>query len=505
MEKLDWEKIALRISTDAERSINYYVPIINNNQPCIKALELSFSREKNIFQATVRTYIAPSSSSSSLSEERRLQTILYNLSIRGLTIPKNVIDREKANQKEFIKDDVASVKNKQMSIAARSTTSYLSTRECKTIVNADFYYVFTLPSNSYSENYNLVSNYFSHQVFTYLTYGKNLDYEVPSYPEYGNPNELTFYNIPDNNALGCIIREALEQAEFSTRSNFNLSYSAITYYNYEVLSSTCAGGVGSGGGIGGGGSGTTTPGGSNGQQTVTVSSNSRQCLSDISAIIESKTGQMFNCIGDIAGMANVLSQVAIGSLYANSTYHITIGEEAIPSTTITDANGNDITTMVNGRTSPLTGNITINSNLLNTATDLAVAGTMIHELMHSYFIYGIKHTTGSEQFFFQEMNQYLYDDQSFPITEQYEVAQHEQMAATYVNSMASVLLAYAHERGIWNSPDSSISLQTYCQDIMWRNLAISQSRIAPPNAIRAKANGDREANNQYGTNKKGCS
>ncbi|GGE71331.1 hypothetical protein EV200_1165 [Pedobacter psychrotolerans] len=173
----------------------------------------------------------------------------------------------------------------------------------------------------------------------------------------------------------------------------------------------------------------------------------------------------------------------------------------IPNITGIDANGNDVVTITNGSTNPITGNITLN---LNAAKDLGVVATMIHELMHSYFIYGIKHTTDSEKFFFQDMNQYLYDNQSYPITEQYDVAQHEQMAATYVNSMGSLLQAYAIERGILTSPDSSIDLATYYKDIMWRNLSMSQGKVKAPNAARAKANGAREANNQSGTNKKGC-
>ncbi|MCX2430539.1 MULTISPECIES: hypothetical protein [unclassified Pedobacter] len=278
---------------------------------------------------------------------------------------------------------------------------------------------------------------------------------------------------------------------------------------------TCqGGGGGGGGGTGGGGSGGgglpprgDGPGGGGGSGTgkkVTIANNARDCVKNISSMIESKASNMFSCIGDIAGMTNVVSSVAIGQLYASSSYNITISEAVIPNTTGIDASGNDVLTITNGSTSPITGNITLNSNVLNDATDLGVAATMIHELMHSYFIYGIKHTTGSEKFFFQDMNQYLYDDQSYPITEQYDVAQHEQMASTYVNSMGSLLQAYAIERGILSSPDSSIDLATYCKDIIWRNLSMSQSKIKAPNAARAKANGAREANNQSGTNKKGC-
>jgi len=112
-EQLDWKNIVIRISTNAERSINYYVAVTENNQPCVKALELSFSSEKNNFQANMRNYTAPSPSAGSSSEERRLQTILYNFSMMGLTIPQNIINQEKIIQKKLNDEHIASARKKQ--------------------------------------------------------------------------------------------------------------------------------------------------------------------------------------------------------------------------------------------------------------------------------------------------------------------------------------------------------------------------------------------------------
>jgi len=214
---------------------------------------------------------------------------------------------------------------------------------------------------------------------------------------------------------------------------------------------------------------------------------------------------MFSCIGDIAGMTNVLSSVAIGQLYASSSYNIIISENVIPDRYETDASGNQNIITTNGTTNPISGNITLNTNVLNQSTDLGIAATMIHEMMHSYFLYGIKATTGVEKSFFIDMNSYLYDNNGILYSDDYQRSQHEQMAASYVNSMASLLEMYAHSNGIYSSPDSNISLSEYCKDIFWRNLATSQSSIKAPNQTRAERNGNRELKNESGsTNKKGC-
>nr|WP_315418261.1 hypothetical protein [uncultured Pedobacter sp.] len=250
-EKLDWEKIVLRISSDAIRSINYYVPIINDNKPCNKALELSFGTEKNIFQAAVRTYIAPSATAGSSSETRRLQTILYNFSTMGLTIPQTAIDREKTIQKEVKQKNIASVKNQKISLAtkARSGSSITqSIRACETAITFDFYYQFSgYPGDEYSvqTKSTSIANYFRNYVFSYMKNGMGLDYDMPMY---GYKNDMVFYNISDNDQLGDRIHLALDRAAYGTKVYWNLMDSYVGIYYYEVLHSTC--GVSSGGGGG---------------------------------------------------------------------------------------------------------------------------------------------------------------------------------------------------------------------------------------------------------------
>ncbi|MBE5320737.1 hypothetical protein IM793_16325 [Pedobacter sp. MR2016-19] len=248
---MDWEKIVLRISSDAKRSINYYVPILNDNQPCNKALELSFGTEKNIFQATVRTYITTSATAGSSSETRRLQTILYNFSTMGLTIPQTVINREKTIQKELKQKNIASVKNQKMSLttkdrAGSSITQYI--RTCETAITFDFYYQFSgYRGDEYSvQNKSVeIANYFRTLVFGYMKNNLNLDYEMPLY---GHQNDMVFYNITDNDQLGNMIHVALDYAAYTTGSFWNLQQSWVGYYYIDVLYSTCGGSSGGGGG-----------------------------------------------------------------------------------------------------------------------------------------------------------------------------------------------------------------------------------------------------------------
>jgi len=139
-------------------------------------------------------------------------------------------------------------------------------------------------------------NYFRNQVFSYLTYAKNLDYEVPTY---GNRNELTFYNIPDNTSLGYTIRTALDYAADATQSNYNLMLSTISSYNYEVLYTTCASTGGIGVGTGGGGSS-----GSN-----TIPSAPYLPGQDHAAIDPKKYTKCFDNIPDVGATYKVIVQV----------------------------------------------------------------------------------------------------------------------------------------------------------------------------------------------------
>lgn len=240
---------------------------------------------------------------------------------------------------------------------------------------------------------------------------------------------------------------------------------------------------------------------------IKVDTGARPCVKTIVTDLLNNADDIKNVVSELMTLANINASAAITRLNDLNNYNITISEVLYRDRDVTDPSGQVIgVKRVNGRTDSQTGDIGINKLTLDEATDLAVASTLIHEMMHAYFVYGTKHATGSEQFFFQDMNEYLFRSDGTPIPDgtNQETAQHTQMAAAYVNSMASLLAKYATSRGILKSPDSSITLLEYCKDLFWRNLADSQAYIQAPNKTRAITNGDREFKNQSGTNKKGC-
>lgn len=82
--------------------------------------------------------------------------------------------------------------------------------------------------------------------------------------------------------------------------------------------------------------------------------------------------------------------------------------------------------------------------------------------------------------------------------------QHWQMAETYVNSMAKILMDISIAKGYGASPDTSIGMEEYCRDIFCGSLQ-QTSGLEPPDAARSKANSEREYKNQAGsTGKKDC-
>jgi hypothetical protein len=237
---------------------------------------------------------------------------------------------------------------------------------------------------------------------------------------------------------------------------------------------------------------------------IKIDSTARPCVDTIATKIISEAGEIQNVLSDLLSMANLNASAAISTIANSGTYKIKIGEKTIVDETKTDGVGNSFIYRTNGSTNASSGNIDINSLMLNESTDLGVASTLIHELMHSYFVYGINHTTGYEHNVFVDMNNFLFTPTGSPQPDQ-ATAQHTQMAVTYVNSMASILQKFAISKGIITSPNSNISLTEYCRDIFWNNLSNTQAYQAAPNKSRAEANAKREYTNASNSSKKkGC-
>lgn len=234
---------------------------------------------------------------------------------------------------------------------------------------------------------------------------------------------------------------------------------------------------------------------------IKVDSTARPCVDTIATAVISKAMEIQNVLTNLLSLSNVNASAAISTMANSSTYRIKIGEHLFIDQTKYNPDGSSSLIRKNGVTNDTTGFIYLNKLMLNDGTDLAVAATLIHELMHSYMVYGIHHTTGTEREVFKTMNIFLFDQSGTPFSNQ-GVPQHIQMANTYVNSMASLLMSYATSRGILTSPDSSISLLEYCKDIFWQNLQHSQAYIAAPNKSRSASNGEREYKNTYNSTKK---
>jgi hypothetical protein len=265
---------------------------------------------------------------------------------------------------------------------------------------------------------------------------------------------------------------------------------------------------GGGGGGGSGGEGDFNP--VNLSNTITMDPNTRPCLESIKNSIVSAS--QFSVT-----MANLLKQVhndntkaqnAVLALANNPNVSITLGEKTIPYQTITLPDGTTRVSETHGQTDPITGNIKLNTLTLNEASDMAITASLIHEMMHAYFVWGANNLTGEEGMAFSDLNRYLFNQEDgTPHPYNYPelgAMQHMQMAETYVNSMAKILMDVSIAKGYGASPDTSISMEQYCRDIFWGSLQ-QTSGLEAPDAARSKTNAEREYKNQTGsTGKKDC-
>jgi hypothetical protein len=115
--------------------------------------------------------------------------------------------------------------------------------------------------------------------------------------------------------------------------------------------------------------------------------------------------------------------------------------------------------------------ITFNDDYLNTATNLSVAATAIHEIVHTYFLWNLQDGTvpaNQSSEIYQEFlaeNEVLYKDGRGGDGD----VQHNLMGEKYQYAIATMLLGYAVGEGI-TSPDPNRTLQQYCQDLAWSGL-----------------------------------
>ncbi|MFI5451111.1 hypothetical protein ACHMWN_03050 [Pedobacter sp. UC225_61] len=236
---------------------------------------------------------------------------------------------------------------------------------------------------------------------------------------------------------------------------------------------------------------------------IKIDTSARKCLDTLSKGIISSASILsaFQKIFTIETNSNSVSGM-INRISQSSDWNVVIREGNIGSET--NYAGDTIET--NATTSATQGKvyITFNKSYLNNATNLSIARTMIHELMHSYFTYGLAMSMDPGYGKFIEANDLLFKKNGNPYYDQND-AQHQQIANKYVTQMSSLLEAYAISAGI-QSPDPSMSLADYCKDLAWgglkdtkayRKYATDKSRI--DNHLKSEAKNDSNS-----TKKKGC-
>lgn len=173
---------------------------------------------------------------------------------------------------------------------------------------------------------------------------------------------------------------------------------------------------------------------------VDVDPNVRQCLKDIKAALEALgMKNTSKSTGLIAGVLNKLN------LSTGLDFNATITEGSINSKYIaettweTNPNGNRIT------------QIKFNETYLNRATDLKMAGTMMHEYIHAYFdwnLYLMKSGATTYDANFEKTYKLLFDESGVPLNDGFGANQHQQIATSFVKEIAAMLKIYAANQNI---------------------------------------------------------
>nr|WP_162988728.1 hypothetical protein [Pedobacter schmidteae] len=230
----------------------------------------------------------------------------------------------------------------------------------------------------------------------------------------------------------------------------------------------------------------------------------RKCIEPLAgkigaiANLETEYQKIFANATDFNTVGGMITRIA-----NSADWNVTIDEMTIPDT-VDPVTGD--TGRVNAHTYGSKGSIRIsfNKNYLNEATDLAIARTMIHELMHAYFTYGLFNITDPGYAQFVKANDLLFKEGGDPADDQND-AQHEQIATKYVEGLARMLELYASTNGI-TSPDSSLTLAEYCKDLAWGGLSATKAyRLYAPSKSRIQANLLKEqTNSSSSTKKKSC-
>lgn len=241
---------------------------------------------------------------------------------------------------------------------------------------------------------------------------------------------------------------------------------------------------------------------------IELSNIARPCLKTILADVTVKSNMVMIITNAIRGIDNNILTDAIVKLVKEDSWKVIIDEKYIPNTYLPD--GSEYQTDAStGFDSQYPGKVvvTFNINYLSKGTDLSIARTMIHELLHAYFVQAASNLLDPGFKRFEAIHKLLYDRKGRLLTgDAEEEAQHETIATKYIEGLSSVLYQYALVAGI-NSPDPSVSLQEYCNRLAWGGLlgtkAYNYMKFKDQTKVKEAIAGEADNTNKS-TRKKNC-
>lgn len=310
---------------------------------------------------------------------------------------------------------------------------------------------------------------------------------------------------PGQITLGSNVKTEYEQCSYTSTPRFGTVCAGdgctTTFLGYDTTTSCQSfGGDGDGGGGGNFGSGGGSPGTNpppsppEKPKEIFIDPNVRPCIDTMrkNVVTNANIVSSFQNIFTYATNTNNVADM-INRINNASDWNVTIKE-------------GDIGTNLNARTTAGRGavSITFNATYLNQASNLSIARTMIHEMMHVYFTYGLASTLDPGYNQFVEANNLLYNTEGQQLNNQNN-AQHEQIANKYVEQLAIMLQSYAVSSGI-ESPDKNITLLDYCKDLAWGGLIGTEAyKLYAPNKEQIETHlFSEQSHDANSTKKKGC-
>ncbi|HVI45140.1 MAG TPA: hypothetical protein VM802_09720 [Chitinophaga sp.] len=207
-------------------------------------------------------------------------------------------------------------------------------------------------------------------------------------------------------------------------------------------------------------------------EKITVDPSAPTCLSQINTQVNEKANLIQMAINafywDAKGPYNQMANM-IYKISTDPNWKLIIKAAPIPD----EVNSQGNLTTRNAQTIGVGSHveITFNTNYLRTATDLSIARTLLHEMVHSYFTFALANTLDPDYNTFRELNTLLFVDESKAIDRS---VQHNQMANSYIKNISSILYAYTLVAGI-SSPRADMTIQQYCDALAWGGLTETEA------------------------------